>query len=188
MCGFLFGENELKKVCSVCGQEKELTEYNKQKAGKYGVRANCRDCQKKAQHTYKQTEKAKEKNREWKKTAKGKECAKRYRENNKEKFSEYRKTDDYRRRHRKSADNQRFGGNRLKALERDNYTCVLCGSTENIQVHHIDENGRNKPKEEQNNDLSNLTTLCGSCHIKQHNPVFVRWGKREVMPNVRDRA
>lgn len=70
------------------------------------------------------------------------------------------------------ADEDRFGGNRIKALERDGYRCVLCGSDEYVQVHHKDETGRNKPKEIHNNDLNNLITLCGSCHIKQHPPML----------------
>ena len=34
------------KVCSRCGMWKPLEEYNKQKLGKYGRRADCKKCQK----------------------------------------------------------------------------------------------------------------------------------------------
>lgn len=40
-------------------------------------------------------------------------------------------------------------------------TCQKCGSTDNLDVHHIDENPFN-------NDLENLTLLCRSCHMKEH--------------------
>lgn len=57
---------------------------------------------------------------------------------------------------------------RQAALERDNYTCQMCGITEQdslskygipLHVHHIDpyRNGHN-------NDQDNLTSLCVSCH------------------------
>lgn len=73
--------------------------------------------------------------------------------------------------------NQReFGGNRYKCLERDNYTCVNCGMDNKehlerwgrtITVDHIDGNGRYKKAYEKNHDLSNLQTLCLSCHGKK---------------------
>lgn len=166
----------MSKVCTKCGTEKPLEDFNNQKAGKYGKRATCRECQNKENREYKQTEQGIELRRKWKRSEIGKEGSKRYRENNKEKIKDYTNTDEYRERHRKSADNQRFGGNRIKVLERDGNKCVICGSTYRIQVHHKDELGRNKPKEIRNNELDNLTTLCAKCHIEQHNPVLVRWG------------
>lgn len=39
--------------------------------------------------------------------------------------------------------------------------CEMCESKSNLHVHHKDKN----PK---NNDLSNLQTLCASCHLKYH--------------------
>lgn len=68
-------------------------------------------------------------------------------------------------------DIKRFGGNRLKALKRDSFKCVLCGMSNeehkikygrSITVDHIDGNGRySKTK---NNAVSNLQTLCLPCH------------------------
>jgi 5-methylcytosine-specific restriction endonuclease McrA len=43
--------------------------------------------------------------------------------------------------------------------------CVSCGSTERLEIHHIDRN-RN------NNDAENLQILCHSCHLeipRRHN-------------------
>lgn len=168
------------KVCTKCDKEKTLEEFNKQKIGKHGRRATCRECQKVQHAKYRTSEAGREVRSAWKKTEKGRECEKRYRGNpvTKKKVSEYVRTEDYKIRHRQSADRQRFGGNRIKALERDGFKCVSCGSEEKLQVHHRDEMGRNKPKEKMNNDLSNLTTLCAKCHIEQHNPVIVRWTRR----------
>lgn len=39
--------------------------------------------------------------------------------------------------------------------------CTVCSSVKNIHTHHIDKN-------RQNNQLSNLKYLCGSCHLKLH--------------------
>lgn len=52
-------------------------------------------------------------------------------------------------------DEKRYGGNGLKALERDGYKCVKCGSTDNICIHH--NNGMS-------NELCDLITLCRKCH------------------------
>ena len=72
-------------------------------------------------------------------------------------------------------DNARFGGNRAKVLERDNYKCVLCGITQqehkekyglDLNVNHKDHTG--KGKKLHNNSMDNLETLCHSCHSKKH--------------------
>ena len=39
--------------------------------------------------------------------------------------------------------------------------CSICGSTDNLIVHHIDKN-------RENNDVSNLITLCSKCHTRLH--------------------
>ena len=65
-----------------------------------------------------------------------------------------------------------YGGNRQKALIRDNFTCQLCGKNKNetrLQIHHIDGNGTRKngkilKSSEQNNALENLMTVCCKCH------------------------
>lgn len=165
------------KICSKCGVDKPLDDFNKQKLGKHGRRASCRECQNAENRAYKQSERGKELRREWKRSDVAKACGKRYREKNKEAIRIMLKREKYKVRKRVYMDEQRFGGNRTKALERDGYKCTSCGSDYRIQVHHIDEMGRNKPKEVQNNELNNLITLCAKCHIEQHNPVLVRWGK-----------
>jgi len=39
-------------------------------------------------------------------------------------------------------------------------SCSICGSTENLELHHIDNN-------RENNDLSNIQLLCRNCHRSQ---------------------
>ena len=49
---------------------------------------------------------------------------------------------------------------RLRVLERDDFKCVRCGSTWDLQVHHIigaAEGGRTV--------MENLETLCHDCHV-----------------------
>lgn len=50
------------------------------------------------------------------------------------------------------------------AKERDNYTCQVCGSTENVEGHHLFEysyeNGASAP--------DNIITLCRRCHLMVH--------------------
>lgn len=59
-------------------------------------------------------------------------------------------------------DEKRYGGNGKKALERDGYKCVMCGSADNICIHH--NNGMS-------NNLEDLVTLCRKCHsnVEQKN-------------------
>ena len=55
-----------------------------------------------------------------------------------------------------------------KALKRDNYKCRQCNSNRGLIVHHIDEDRKNGWYT-MNNKLSNLMTLCKSCHAYIHN-------------------
>ncbi len=51
---------------------------------------------------------------------------------------------------------------REKCLEEKSEECVLCGSSENIEVHHIDG-------DRSNDDIENLIPLCQSHHAQIHN-------------------
>jgi 5-methylcytosine-specific restriction endonuclease McrA len=58
-----------------------------------------------------------------------------------------------------------YGGNYYDVLKRDNYCCVNCGSTSNLNVHHIigmryDDNSCFS--------INSLITLCRRCHSKEH--------------------
>jgi 5-methylcytosine-specific restriction endonuclease McrA len=52
---------------------------------------------------------------------------------------------------------------RTRALERDGWRCQFCGSSNNLQVHHL------KSRSKLGDDaLQNLISLCVTCHGKQH--------------------
>ena len=55
---------------------------------------------------------------------------------------------------------RKLDGNRIKALSRDGNQCRLCGSTNNLIVHHIIPRTRGG-----DNTLTNLITLCRKCHL-----------------------
>ena len=52
---------------------------------------------------------------------------------------------------------------RKQVLQRDNYKCIKCGETENLQIHHIKPT---KDYPELIMDLDNVQTLCLLCHSK----------------------
>jgi 5-methylcytosine-specific restriction endonuclease McrA len=86
---------------------------------------------------------------------------------------EYEKhVDAYKERAKVCREQKRFSGRREAALERDGYKCTMCGSTERLEVHHKDSSGKT---ERPNNKLSNLQTLCSSCHGLITNQNMGRW-------------
>lgn len=63
-------------------------------------------------------------------------------------------------------DNNKFDGNREKALKRDNSICQICNSNKNLVIHH----------KSKSNKLNKLVTLCRDCHHTIHG--FTRMYKR----------
>ena len=55
--------------------------------------------------------------------------------------------------------------NAQRVHERNKFQCVICGSTEQLNAHHIDPVW-NAP--EKGRDLDNLASLCGRCHRDVH--------------------
>ncbi|MHB8412151.1 MAG: HNH endonuclease [Candidatus Acidiferrales bacterium] len=60
-------------------------------------------------------------------------------------------------------DRQDYDELRKQVLERDGWRCQNCGSSENLQVHHIQSRGRLG-----DDALENLITLCACCHRDVH--------------------
>jgi len=52
-------------------------------------------------------------------------------------------------------------------LERDNFTCQICGSKEKLCVHH-----KIPTRLGINHDLENLITFCYSCHVKEDSKII----------------
>lgn len=167
------------KVCSKCKQELPLTTeyFHKRKLDKDGFRSICKTCRgtkniaistKEGYRICKKCDIEKPLDAFNKKNngylGRRSEC----RECQRTSSNEYCNNPQGAETRSKLLDEYRFGGNRGVVLERDGHQCTLCGSDYILQVHHIDGNGRNKSKEEQNNELDNLTTLCVSCHARVH--------------------
>ena len=58
---------------------------------------------------------------------------------------------------------------RNQVLRRDGWRCQVCGSRENLHVHHKQLRSQQGEDEE-----SNLITLCASCHGKVHHSPTLR--------------
>jgi len=54
---------------------------------------------------------------------------------------------------------------RKAAFERDGYKCQICGSQKNLCGHHVQERAKHP---ELAYEVTNIITLCKSCHAKQH--------------------
>ena len=50
-----------------------------------------------------------------------------------------------------------------RILERDGWRCQVCGSMQNLQVHHLRFRSQSGGDEEQN-----LITMCAECHELEH--------------------
>ncbi len=67
------------------------------------------------------------------------------------------------RRPRLKLDAELYNELRNHVLVRDGWRCQSCGSTKNLQVHHL------RPRSKLGDDsMNNLLTLCVTCHAQQH--------------------
>lgn len=64
-------------------------------------------------------------------------------------------------------------------LARDGGKCVLCGSGDNVHVHHWDNTGGKT--EAVNNEFDNLATLCGGCHYAIHGVTLAKVNGKWVL-------
>ena len=55
-----------------------------------------------------------------------------------------------------------------QVMKRDGWRCQVCGSRQNLQVHH-------KQLRSQQGSDSNLITLCAACHEYLHRPAFTNF-------------
>lgn len=61
--------------------------------------------------------------------------------------------------------NKRYNGNYYLVIQRDRFKCSICGSIENLCVHHIDGYNEEKPE---NSEANKMITLCRNCHSNVH--------------------
>ena len=73
-----------------------------------------------------------------------------------------------------STNKKRYGGNYYICFKRDGCACALCGSEENLCLHHIDGYDEKKP---QNNARNKMITLCRTCHGSVH-------GKKKIPDDI----
>lgn len=66
--------------------------------------------------------------------------------------------------------NKRYNGNYYLVIQRDRFKCSVCGSIENLCVHHID--GYSEEKSE-NSEPNKMITLCRNCHSNVHSNSLV---------------
>ncbi len=72
--------------------------------------------------------------------------------------------DDWQRPSRAVTRTARWKAIRVQALRRDGFKCRECGVRGRMEVHHV-QPVRTHP--DRAYDLTNLLTLCGSCHARQ---------------------
>jgi 5-methylcytosine-specific restriction endonuclease McrA len=65
--------------------------------------------------------------------------------------------------HRLKLSREEYAALRRQVLERDGWHCQICGSAQDLQVHHLKFRSRLG-----NDELSNLIALCAHCHHVQH--------------------
>ena len=83
----------------------------------------------------------------------------------------------------KREDNKLLKVNKPKALERDHYRCVLCGSSDGIAVHHIvfrSQSGKS--------NLDNLACLCVYCHVPIAHGVNAKEVRRKLQEIISERT
>lgn len=66
--------------------------------------------------------------------------------------------------------NKRYNGNYYVVIQRDKFKCAICGSIENLCVHHIDGYDENKPE---NSCTNKMITLCRNCHSNVHSGILI---------------
>lgn len=167
-----------KKICSICGEEKPLTDFHKDKRGILGVRADCKVCRSsktrkpKELHLPNVTQEVKE----------CEKCGEEYKPNSnrqmyclscqnsihKARCNEYHKRTykkiGYSHLILKNANAYKTGigiYQKLKKMSIDELKCERCESTNHLLVHH-------KDRDRDNNEISNLELLCKACHQQEH--------------------
>ena len=170
------------KKCNRCGLEKELEEFYKGKRYKDGHYTTCKSCinerGKQRLHDSQAHEKHKMVVKLWYENHKDEvqTRGKAYRSNHREQYREYNR--QWQRRNPDKCRDKRHARRALGEFPKDFKLmshCWVCLSTENLQVDHILPVSRGGT-----NDISNLTTLCGSCNSSKNNLTYSEWFEKRA--------
>lgn len=166
------------KVCTKCGKsgKRYLTVVDNRRGTSREERI-CTDCKYEMTRKWKadHRERINQKNKEWVQNNREKYNASqcktyhKYHDRNKKRVLSY----YYKLKERfgmSPATVYRNGGKKVIEELLKNWKCRECGTTEDINIHHKDNQGRLNKRLglKPNNNISNLEILCRSCHTAQH--------------------
>ncbi len=123
----------MKKVCTKCGVEKELSEFCKAKLGKYGVGSSCKECRK---QYYKENKENRENKENKERQA---ECIKEYRKENKEKIAKWQKEYDCKNKEKKNEQHRKYDRKRVQKCA-DAYVIAVLKTRFNLTNEEIEAN------------------------------------------------
>lgn len=136
--------------CTKCGEDKELTEFPKSKRTKSGVTNPCKECGRRYSKRRYETDPAAKiaKVTEYNQSATGREKAKIWRDENRERFKGYEANRDkssrgvsrrdYNARHPQKYAARNITSNAIRAGKLIKQPCLICRSETSIQAHHDD--------------------------------------------------
>lgn len=148
------------KVCSKCKKEKLLSDYGKNKSGKNGLSARCKDCARKYSAQYRNSERGKEVRRKYAKEYQKRPIYKKI-------ITDYNRSDKHKQaneRYRHSARGKEIRLQREFGITLEEYAylfqkqqgkCAICGSHPGKRSLAVDH-------DHETNEVRSL--LCGSCN------------------------
>ena len=153
------------KKCTKCGKEKPLSEYHKQKRGRFGVHAACKKCAAAGQKKWSEENKDKKAagQKKWREENKEKKAAsqKKWQEENKEKMT----ASWHKYQARKAGNGGAFTAREWRDLKKKyGYKCLCCGEKNKLEADHVIPVSKGGTS-----DIYNIQPLCKSCNSSKGN-------------------
>ena len=159
----------MRKVCTKCGIEKELTEFYKDSSRVIGCRSACKQCESERESDWynRNKDKINERRRE-------------LRKHNPEKYNEYHRkrranfTEEQKRRQLDAKNDYR---QRVASfIQSEKYPCIVCGEDDPVVLdwHHIDPATKSDAVARCRTfplakaEIAKCTCLCANCHRRHH--------------------